>query len=289
VSSASQAFFLPASSGNVGQRFCTFHLAQGTLRGRVVYVHPFAEEMNKSRRMAAIQARALAAAGFSVLQIDLHGCGDSSGDFGDASWQSWVDDVLFAVAWLRDRDAAHAQAPLWLWGLRAGCLLAGEAAALIEEPCNFLLWQPSMDGSKVLQQFLRLRLAGDLLSSGKGLMDTMRQQLAQGQALEIAGYSLTPALAQGLEKSRLTLPQTDRPSRVEWFEISSRDGATISPAAVQAQAQWSAASYQVNSHVVQGPQFWQTTEIEDALALISATLSAVLAEPPCVPQQLTPA
>jgi len=33
--------------------------------------------MNKSRRMAALQARVFAAMGFGVLQIDLFGCGDS--------------------------------------------------------------------------------------------------------------------------------------------------------------------------------------------------------------------
>ncbi len=75
------------------------------MRGAVVYVHPFAEEMNKSRRMAALQSRALAAAGFAVLQIDLLGCGDSSGDFGDASWDEWIDDVLLAVRWLRGQHA----------------------------------------------------------------------------------------------------------------------------------------------------------------------------------------
>ena len=94
-----EAFFLPADPG---QRFCLLHPAQGGIeRGLVVYAHPFAEEMNKSRRMAAQQARALSAAGFTVLQIDLLGCGDSSGDFGDATWQGWVDDVVAACRWLR--------------------------------------------------------------------------------------------------------------------------------------------------------------------------------------------
>lgn len=278
MSSASQAFFLPASSGDTGQRFCIFHPAQGQLRGRVVYVHPFAEEMNKSRRMAAMQARALAAAGFSVLQIDLHGCGDSSGDFGDASWQGWIDDVVLAVAWLRDRDVAHAQAPLWLWGLRAGCLLAAEAAAHVSEACNFLFWQPATAGKLLLQQFLRLKLASDMLSgNSKGLMDAMHQQLSQNQSLEIAGYTLAPALATGLEQSRLT-PQHAAPTyRVEWFEVSSRDDAPLSPVAMQAQARWTDASYQLRSHSVQGPSFWQTTEIEDAPNLIAATTAALLA------------
>ena len=74
-----------------------------------------------------MQARALAASGCEVLQIDLCGCGDSSGDFGDASWQDWLDDVVAAHAWLR----AHSDAPLTLWGLRAGCLLAADAAPLL--------------------------------------------------------------------------------------------------------------------------------------------------------------
>jgi len=78
-----EPFFLPASRG---ERFCIFHPAAGALRGAVLYLHPFAEEMNKSRRMAALQSRMLAARGIAVLQIDLFGCGDSSGDFGDASW-----------------------------------------------------------------------------------------------------------------------------------------------------------------------------------------------------------
>ncbi len=54
--------------------------------------------MNKSRRMAALQARAFAAMGFGVLQIDLFGCGDSSGDFSDARWDIWKQDLAIARA-----------------------------------------------------------------------------------------------------------------------------------------------------------------------------------------------
>ncbi|WP_229425321.1 hypothetical protein [Massilia sp. Se16.2.3] len=76
------AFFLDTQGG---RRFCLYHAPIGECRGALVYVHPFAEEMNRSRRMAALQARALAARGIGVLQLDLHGCGDSVGDFGDAT------------------------------------------------------------------------------------------------------------------------------------------------------------------------------------------------------------
>lgn len=277
MSTAPQAFFLPVAAGGTGQRFCLYHAHQGELRGCVVYVHPFSEEMNKSRRMAAMQSRALAQAGFSVLQIDLHGCGDSSGDFGDASWQGWIDDVLLASAWLRGRDAPHAQAPFWLWGLRAGCLLAADAAKRLTGCCNFLFWQPAASGKLVLQQFLRLKLAGDMLNaSNKGLMESIRRQLDQDQSIEIAGYTLSPHLARGIEGAQLQPPDGTKPSRVEWFDIRMQSDSLTPPLATPVQTLWHAAMSQMRSHLVKGASFWHTTEIEDVPELMDATLSALL-------------
>ena len=270
-----QAFFLPV---NGGQRYCVYHPAQGrqTL-GQVVYAHPFAEEMNKSRRMVAQQAGDLSAAGFAVLQIDLHGCGDSSGDFGDARWDGWVDDVLLACNWLH-QEAGNT--PMWLWGLRSGCLLVAQAAMRLARPCQFLFWAPTPAGKPVLQQFMRLKAAGEIMAGdAKGVMDKLRQQMAEGQSVEIAGYTLAPGLASGLEAAALTAPTAQRAGSVEWFELTTRDDATLSPAAARAQGLWETAGWRVHSHLVQGPSFWQTTEIEDAPALIQATTAALRASP----------
>jgi hypothetical protein len=45
--------------------------------------------MNKSRRAVAVASREFARDGWSVLQIDFSGCGDSSGDFSGARWEAW--------------------------------------------------------------------------------------------------------------------------------------------------------------------------------------------------------
>ena len=90
-------FFLQRGSR---QLFCLHYAPAGASRGAVVHVPAFAEEMNKSRRMASLQARALAAQGWHVLQLDLLGTGDSEGDFGDATWADWMDDVAEARRWL---------------------------------------------------------------------------------------------------------------------------------------------------------------------------------------------
>lgn len=286
-----KAFFLPAEIAGDGQRFCLFYPARPNAsnhppRGLVVYIHPFAEEMNKARRMAALQARKFAHSGYSVLQIDLLGCGDSSGDFGDATWQDWVNDVLLGCNWLRQQNMApHADSthlPLWLWGLRAGCLLAVEAARQLDAPCNFLFWQPSVAGKTQLHQFLRLKVAGDMLNGqGQGTMESLRQQLLSGFSLEIAGYTLAAGLAVGLQQADLepTLVQSGTNQRIEWMEVSDRDDAHLSPAAATALARWQQAGFAAHSSIVRGPPFWQTTEIEDAPDLLAATVAALLGMP----------
>jgi exosortase A-associated hydrolase 2 len=119
----------------------------------VVYVHPFAEELNKSRRMAALQARAMAAAGYAVLQIDLLGCGDSSGDLVDATWEAWLATCNSPAAGCSSEDCGAAvvvgSAHRLPAGQRGGQSHAG--------PVNLLFWQPVVSGKQFLQQFLRLR------------------------------------------------------------------------------------------------------------------------------------
>lgn len=267
------AFFLPRDGAATGQRFCMLHEAQNVpARAAIVYVHPWAEEMNKARRMAALQARALAASGCTVLQIDLLGCGDSSGDFRDATWQAWIDDVGHACRWLRERI----DAPLWLWGLRAGCLVAADAARTLDETPNFLFWQPVTAGKATLHQFLRLKTASNLLGGGAGAGTTdTRKLLEAGQTVEIAGYELNSSLAFSLEQAVLAPPAGN--ARLVWMEVSSREEPALSAASGPTLEHWRRAGYEVEAQVVRGSGFWQTVEIEDAPALIEATVSSVVA------------
>lgn len=85
-----EAFIVEAQDGPARQRFCIHHAPAdpAAVRGAFVYAHPFAEQFNKLRRMAALQARALARSAYAALQIDLLGCGDSGGEFADATWDA---------------------------------------------------------------------------------------------------------------------------------------------------------------------------------------------------------
>lgn len=261
-----EPFFLAAGEG---QRFCLYHPPAGQhVRGAVIHLPPFAEEMNKARRMVAAQARLLAESGFAVLQMDLLGCGDSSGDFGDATWAAWKDDIHHGYGWLR----AQTPAPLILWGLRAGCLLAAEVAAELPDAANFIFWQPVTSGKQHWQQFRRLRVVGEQ-AFGQDKPAT-----ASGQGMEIAGYSVSAALASGLEGADLR-PPPGRAGRVAWLELSAREPVSLGPAAQKYADRWRDAGYALEVRPVQGPPFWATTEIEDAPALLRSTLGALEAWP----------
>jgi uncharacterized protein len=282
----SEAFFAAARPRNDPhpQRFGMWHVPAGPASqappALLVHVHAFTEEMNKARRMVAMQAHALAAHGHAVLQLDLLGCGDSPGDFADATWSAWLADVHTACELALQRFAQQwpqaATPQLWLWGLRTGCLLANAAAD--QRPAgrvwNQLFWQPQTAGKAVLQQFLRLKLASGLQVGGaRAEASDPRQDWAAGRVSEIAGYCVSAPLAHGLERATLVAPPAS--SQVIWLETSTREPAALLPASELAIGRWQQAGVLVHSQAVQGPAFWQTTEIEDAPALITATLQAL--------------
>ena len=231
TSTAPEAFFLATPDG--GQRYCLYQAAADISRGAVLYVPPFAEEMHKTRRMAALLARQLALQGIATLRIDLQGCGDSSGDFAEARWATWHDDLARASAWLEQRSG-HRPA---LLGLRLGALLAMDYAAATSRaatPHRLILWQPVLDGAAYLTQFLRLRMVGGIINAdatarNSNLTCALRARLAAGEALEVGGYELAPELAQAVDG--LTLAPLGRAScALHWFDIG-QPGRTLSPAA----------------------------------------------------------
>ena len=270
---SAQAFFLEAKTG---QRFCLFHPpAPGRYRGALLYVHPFGDEMNRSRRMAALQSRALAALGYGVLQIDLHGCGDSGGEFADARWEGWHDDLAAGSDWL----AAHSPGPLSLLGLRLGALLALDyAGSERHQFARLVLWQPVLSGAAYLTQLLRLRLAGSMLAAGDagGGTKALRARLAAGETLEIGGYELAPALAEAigrLEAAALALPACP----LYWFEVVPAATPGVPLAAERVGGAWRARGAAPQLQAVAGPPFWSTPELSECPALLAAT-AALFAE-----------
>ena len=263
------------------RRFCIWRSpAAAPPRAVVVHLPAFAEEMNKCRRMTALGARALARAGFAVLQIDLEGCGDSAGAFGDATWKSWTQDVEAAV----DHACARVDAPLWLWATRAGALLLAPALACAPAPAGILLWQPVLAGRTHLAQFLRLRTTAEMMSDGsaRASVAVLRDRLQAGETLEVAGYGLNPGLAAGLESAELALPP-GKVSRVIWLEVSGADAPALAPASASRIDALQSSGIDIDARVVTGPAFWQSVEIEECPALVDASMELIDTVPQPMP------
>ena len=184
----------------------------------VLHVPAFAEEMNKSRRMVALQAQSLAEQGYLVLVIDLYGTGDSAGDFGEATWTLWLNNISDAVAWLKQQGADV----ISLWGLRLGVLLAmdfiSQHPGVVE---NLLAWQPVLTADNFVTQFLRLRVAAAMMNNAKLQEKTseLKKQLHQGEALEVAGYLLNPELMKPLMAMKIDPTSLRSLKKVQMFEI----------------------------------------------------------------------
>lgn len=272
VSLSALPFFLSADEG---ERFCLYHEPEPgvAVRGAILYVHPFAEELNKSRRMVALQARAYAQAGFGVLQIDLYGCGDSSGDLSKARWEIWLNDLARAWQWLADRKLGAR----YLWGLRLGALLALDFASRVR-PEALILWQPAMSGHAHLTQFSRLQSAARLFSGAP----------AVEQASEVAGYLMAPALSSAI--SCLDAAALTPRCPVQWMELSAppaqdaasayaaaagNSGAVLQPASALLIDRWRDDGAAVRAYPVHGEPFWSSSEIGVVPELLAATSSAM--------------
>lgn len=267
MSLAPSPFFLPTPDG---ARFCIFYppAPEVPQRGQILYVHAFAEEMHKSRRMSAMQARAFAAEGFGVLQIDLLGCGDSAGDFVDARWEAWKRDIDAAVAWLRQRGPTN----IYLWGLRTGGLLALDwARGSDDELAGVILWQPVTNGEQFMTQFLRLKLASDMMAGGeKTGTRELRALLARGEVLEVGGYALHPQLAASMDA--LHARNLGRHGlSLYWYEVVPPDNPGFTPAGEKVRAEMRQQGASIHAVCVTGQPFWAAQELVDCPEIIAAS------------------
>jgi len=237
-------------------------------KGAILHLPAFGEEMNKSRAMVVSQARALAHEGYTVLVPDYFGTGDSAGDFSEASWDVWLEDMRYCLSWLQGK----AEGTVTLWGLRLGALmaleLASEAAANISK---LVLWNPVLHGERYMLQFLRLRLVNSMMyGETKEKVADLKERLNQESMLEVAGYELSSVMFQEIASLKAKTFESKSVKQVLWMDVAP----TIKSLAIPAQSlidQWLAKGINVDVAQVAGPQFWATQEVSRAEELIEAT------------------
>jgi exosortase A-associated hydrolase 2 len=251
--------------GSKGPLFFVVRRPAGPARGCVLCIPPFAEEMNKARRMLTEASVALAERGIASVTVDLYGTGDSAGDFADADWLGWQQDVIAACA----RAAALDIAVSGVVAVRLGCALAVAVSARMPALERTVLWQPVFDGRRSLAQFLRLRVMAARMADDK----------KAGETVEVAGYGLSARLARDLEA--LVAPQELPKSlgEIHWMEVAMQTDAPLSPATEQLMARSRAAGSRVDYRLFAGEPFWSSTEIVVSREMVRATVDCLSSAP----------
>lgn len=261
-----EPFFIDSVKGRI---FALYFPAQSHQRGSLLYLPPFAEEMNRCRALVAEQARSLAQLGYACLLLDLYGVGESEGELADADWETWCLDTRTAVDWLE----ARTQRPVILWGCRLGALLAADVAN--RDPNRFrqlLLWQPVTNGKLFMNQYLRLRVTS-LMDRGlpAETTDQIRENLAAGAIVDVAGYPLSGHLTQSIEATAMTHFTALKGVDMAWFENVSEPEGKLSPASQKVVAELLSQENQVDVQPFIDPPIWQLHKRDSAVNLLEKT------------------
>jgi len=161
--------------------------AEPTSEG-VVLCYPMGQEYMRIHRTYTELARGLASAGYSVLRFDYFGCGDSEGNFLDATLERWIDDIYLAYKELR----SNAVSRIWLVGSRLGANLALEASLSLPDLQGLVLWEPIIDGKTYISTLRRAH--EDLLRNNAVLDGYERFPLPPRCCAEFVGYPFSRGL-----------------------------------------------------------------------------------------------
>jgi len=159
----------------------------------VVFCHAFAEERKSSALVMARLARAVAAAGRPALRFDYYGCGDSEGEFVEATARTHLDDVGTAARFLQERTGRD---EFILLGLRMGATLAARAAEELPGCKGLVLIEPLADGATYFDGQMRRSLVRNMLTRADGNGgardgDLRRQMTAEDEVIDMDGFALS--------------------------------------------------------------------------------------------------
>lgn len=260
-----QPYFLKTPQGNIFIQSFVPETPNGDV---VLFTPPFAEEMNKSRRMMALLGRSLCAKGVLMVSPDLYGTGDSEGDFSDANWTIWQKNIELLVQKLKEDGVKT----LSFVGLRMGCLLINDIISTYQIIVkDVIFWKPVTSGKQMVNQFLRLRVANSMMGGLKETTASLREQLISDGELEVAGYSLNAGLVSALDEQTMANKPFNESINWHWCEVLASDNQPIPMASTKLIKDLSGQGIETNLQQFVGENFWANQEISEIPELISAT------------------
>lgn len=265
--------FYSSSSGELFYLHVRAHADSGKA---LLVIPPFAEEMNKSRKMMALLLNRAAEQGREGFLFDLFGTGDSEGEFADAGWQKWLDNLGDMLVRLKQ---TYQVTDIAVVAIRTGALLLNDYLNQLNDADDIGItsihyWNPVFNSSQFVSQFLRLKLAADMMQEGaeKLTAKQLRAQLAEQGQLEVAGYTLNESLIAGLEQANIALPPSLQQTDTGFYELNALGKLTPG---LQKYIPTVMGEGDYLSWAHNAPQFWSTQEISLCEALLQQTLDNI--------------
>lgn len=160
--------------------------------GTLIMVPPDGEERSFALRPMVNCARALAAAGYTVVRFDFMGQGLSDGEYDATSFASRVDDLKRVWDLSSRRFTSH---PVGILAVRLGAAVAIAAVADLPDVQRLVLWEPILDTTAYLHTLLRVTVATQMVAFGKVTRD--RSELIEaargGELISVNGFNLSGA------------------------------------------------------------------------------------------------
>jgi alpha-beta hydrolase superfamily lysophospholipase len=169
---------------------------------RVLLAGSFASERHFSYHPWVRWGRYLAARNIEVLRFDYRGVGESTGNFEEATFEDWEQDVRLLAEWLNRRSP---ELSLLLSGLEVGAIFSAKAfASGIGD--GLLLWSPPATANQALRSSLLLWAGLEQMwesSENRTSAAEFIRQMEQGATIEVQGYQWSSRLWQDSFSVRL--------------------------------------------------------------------------------------
>lgn len=175
-------------------------------KGGVVLCYPIGQEYMRIHRTYSELARSLTSAGYCVLRFDYFGCGDSQGEFIDATFERWADDIHSAH---EELCSAAGVREAWLVGSRLGANLALDASPGLPNIEGLVLWEPIVEGEAYISTLRRAH--EDLLRNNAVLDGYESRALPPHCHAEYIGYPFSRKLFGQVAALNLTAGTARRP------------------------------------------------------------------------------
>ena len=162
-----------------------------------VICSPFAEEIKSSKRMMVDLAKQMAETGYTVFLFDYFACGDSDGDFKDATLSIWIKNTWDAIKYLKQHTDVKS---IGLIGLRLGCFIALSVINECEDITKSILIEPVFDPETYFKRSLRQKLMKELITDGqtKSRRNDLIDQLNNNKSIDFDGYEISSSFYSNL-------------------------------------------------------------------------------------------